>query len=74
MSSKQTGSVKFFNEAKGFGFIKPDHQGRDIFVHASAVRDSNIDFLREGDRVEFDTKPDRKPEKGPQAVNLRVLA
>lgn len=68
-----TGTVKFFNETKGFGFIAPDDGSKDVFVHATALRNAGIDELGEGDKVEFDTEPSRKEGKGPQAINLRVL-
>ena len=66
---RQTGIVKFFNQAKGFGFITPDQGGKDIFVHISAVERSRIAGLDEGMRVSFETEPD-KHGKGPKAVNL----
>lgn len=63
------GTVKFFNETKGFGFITPDGGGKDVFVHASAVERAGLRTLREGQRVTFDTEADTR---GPKAVNLRV--
>ena len=48
------GTVKFFNTAKGFGFIEPDGGGKDIFVHASALETAGIRMLNEGDRVSFE--------------------
>lgn len=74
MSGRQTGVCKFFNEQKGFGFIKPDNGEKDVFVHISALQKASLDELREGDKIEFDTEPSRKEGKGPQAINLRVLA
>lgn len=65
-----TGTVKFFNNDKGFGFIKPDDGGRDVFVHISAVTNSGIGQLVEGQRVSFDVEPDSRG-KGPKAVNLK---
>lgn len=73
-NGKQCGLVKFFNETKGFGFIAPDGGGKDVFVHMTAVTKSELHTLHEGDRVEFDTEPSKKEGKGPQAINLRVLA
>jgi CspA family cold shock protein len=63
------GTVKFFNETKGFGFITPDGGGKDVFVHASAVERAGMRTLREGQRVTFDTEADAR---GPKAVNLRT--
>lgn len=71
---KQQGVVKFFSDSKGFGFIKPDNGDKDVFVHVSALVKCNIDILHENDKVEFDTEPSRKEGKGPQAINIRVLA
>lgn len=67
----QGGTVKFFNAEKGYGFIKPDDGGRDIFVHITAVERSGLADLAEGQRIEFDVEPDKKG-KGPKAVNLVV--
>ena len=67
----QQGSVKFFNPEKGYGFIKPDDGGRDIFVHITAVEQANLTTLNEGQRVTFEIEPDKKG-KGPKAVNLKV--
>lgn len=66
----QTGTVKFFNNDKGFGFIKPDGGAKDVFVHISAVQASGMSELAEGQKVTFDVEPDRMG-KGPKAVNLR---
>ena len=65
----QTGAIKFFNPEKGYGFIKPDDGGRDIFVHITAVEQAGLKTLAEGARVSFDIEPDKKG-KGPKAVNL----
>lgn len=67
----QSGTVKFFNAEKGYGFIKPDDGGVDIFVHVSAVTRSGLSTLSEGEHVSFDVEPDRKG-KGPKAVNITV--
>ncbi len=64
-----TGTVKFFNRDKGFGFIVPESGGSDIFVHISAVQASGLQGLDEGQKVSFDTEPDKRG-KGPKAVNL----
>ncbi len=60
------GTVKFFNKAKGFGFITPDGGGKDVFVHMSALRDE----IREGDKVTYDVE---QGQKGPAAVNVKVV-
>ncbi|WP_180897548.1 cold-shock protein [Martelella soudanensis] len=67
----ETGTVKFFNTDKGYGFIKPDNGGADIFVHISAVQSSGLTGLSENQKVSYDTEPDRRG-KGPKAVNLQV--
>lgn len=61
-----TGTVKFFNESKGFGFIKSDDSNEDIFVHKSGLNG----YIQENDRVEFDVEEGRR---GPNAVNVKVL-
>lgn len=66
-----TGTVKFFNESKGFGFITPDDGAKDVFVHVSALEASGLRSLSDGQKVEFDVEPDRMG-KGPKAVNLRT--
>ncbi|WP_295896774.1 cold-shock protein [uncultured Bartonella sp.] len=69
----QTGEVKFFNNDKGFGFIKPDDGGADIFVHISAVQASGLTGLNDGQKVSFETEPDRRG-KGPKAVNITIVS
>jgi len=64
-----TGTVKFFNNDKGFGFIRPDDGSRDVFVHISAVTESGLGTLNEGQRISFEVEPDKRG-KGPKAVNL----
>ncbi|GAB4002279.1 cold-shock protein [Glycomyces albus] len=64
------GTVKWFNAEKGFGFIAPDENGPDIFVHFSAISGSGYRSLEENQRVEFDVE---QGQKGPQAANLRAL-
>lgn len=68
----QQGTIKFYNAEKGYGFIKPDDGGRDIFVHVTAVEASGIGSLTEGQRVNFDIEPDKKG-KGPKAVDLKLI-
>ncbi len=62
-----TGTVKFFNTTKGFGFISPEGGGKDVFVHATAVEQAGMRSLSEGQRVTFDIQPDAR---GSKAVNL----
>ncbi len=70
---RQTGTVKFFNQTKGFGFITPDQGGKDVFVHVTAVERSGLGTLDEGMRVSFETEPDKRG-KGPKAVDLQAVA
>jgi CspA family cold shock protein len=63
-----TGSVKWFNEAKGFGFISQDDGGKDVFVHFSAIQGSGFRTLAEGQKVTFDIQ---EGPKGPQAANVQ---
>ena len=65
-----TGTVKWFNDDKGFGFITPDDQGKDLFVHHSAIQGSGFKSLAEGAKVEYESQPS---DKGPKAVNVRPL-
>jgi len=67
----QTGIVKFFNADKGYGFIKPDNGGPDIFVHISALQASGLATLAENQKVTYETEPDRRG-KGPKAVDLAI--
>lgn len=64
------GTVKWFNPAKGFGFIQPDDGQKDVFVHVSAVEHSGIGTLQEGQRVSFDLERDRQGRAA--AVNLKT--
>ena len=57
------GTVKFYNEQKGFGFIAPDNGGKDVFVHATALERAGMNSLHEGQKVSFDTAEDRRTGK-----------
>lgn len=57
------GTVKFYNEQKGFGFIAPDNGGNDVFVHATALERAGMHSLSEGQKVSFDTQEDRRTGK-----------
>lgn len=63
------GTVKFFNESKGYGFIAPETGGNDAFVHISAVEQAGMQTLRENQRVSYDLQEDRRGKMA--AVNLR---
>jgi len=65
-----TGTVKWFNDEKGFGFIKPADGGKDLFVHHSAIQMGGYKSLKEGQQVEFEV---RQGPKGLQAANIRVI-
>jgi CspA family cold shock protein len=58
-----TGTVKFYNSQKGFGFIQPDGGGKDVFVHATALERAGMQSLVEGQKVSFDTQEDRRTGK-----------
>jgi cold shock protein len=66
-----TGTVKFFNGAKGFGFITPDEGGKDVFVHATALEAADIRTLNEGDRVSFELEDDKKGSGKKQAGQIK---
>ena len=66
-----TGTVKFYNGQKGFGFIQPDNGGKDVFVHATALERAGIRNLVEGQEVSFDIEEDRRTGKA-SASNLRT--
>jgi CspA family cold shock protein len=60
-----TGTVKFFNETKGFGFITPDQGGKEVFVHVTGLQDE----IREGDSVTYEVEDGKK---GPSAINVKI--
>ena len=70
MSNKSTGSVKWFNEEKGFGFISQDNGEADVFVHFRAIMGDGFKTLAEGQKVEFDVE---QGQKGLQAANVVAL-
>ena len=65
-----TGTVKWFSDEKGFGFITPDEGGKDLFVHHSAIQSSGFRTLAEGARVSYDAE---QGPKGPAAVNVTTI-
>jgi len=68
--SKIKGSVKWFNESKGFGFITPEDGSKDVFVHFSAIQSNGFKTLNEGQQVEFEIT---EGAKGPSAANVMTL-
>jgi cold shock protein len=68
--SMHTGTVKWFNDDKGFGFITPDDGGQDLFVHQSAIVGEGFRSLSEGAKVSFDSE---EGDKGPRAVNVQTV-
>ncbi|HSV24275.1 MAG TPA: cold-shock protein [Xanthobacteraceae bacterium] len=67
-----TGTVKFYSDQRGFGFIQPDNGEKDVFVHATALERAGINNLREGQKVRFDTRSD--PRNGKVAVGTLEIA
>ena len=70
--SMTTGTVKWFNPAKGFGFIEPDGGGEDAFVHISAVEQAGLSTLQEGQKVNFELQPGRNGKSS--AENLTIAS
>jgi CspA family cold shock protein len=69
--STQTGTVKWFNDSKGFGFITPDDGGKDLFAHFREIRGQGFRSLEENQRVQFEVK---QGDKGPMAADIRPVA
>lgn len=66
------GTVKWFNEEKGFGFIADDNGSGDVFVHFSAIQTDGYKTLAEGQKVTYDTEPDPKDSRKLRAINVRI--
>lgn len=66
----KTGKIKWFNDAKGFGFVTPDDGSKDVFVHFSSIQGEGFKSLAEGDKIEFEVQ---ESEKGPKAANVRKI-
>lgn len=70
---KITGTVKFFNHTKGYGFIAPEDGSKDVFVHASALERSGLGPLNDGDKVTFEIEDDPRG-RGKQAANIEMAS
>ena len=68
----QEGTVKWFSDEKGYGFISPDDGGEDLFVHSTDIEGSGFRSLQEGERVAYEAAP--QGTRGPRAVNVRKLS
>ena len=66
-----TGTVKWYNETKGYGFIQPDNGGKDVFVHATALERAGMRSLKDGQKVTYEVEADRRTGKD-SAVDLKV--
>ena len=66
----KTGKIKWFNDAKGFGFVTPDDGSKDVFVHFSSIQGEGFKSLTEGDKIEFEVQ---ESDKGPKAANVRKV-
>ena len=69
--ARVNGTVKFFNHARGFGFIQPEDGSKDVFVHATALERAGISAINEGDKVSFEIEDDRRG-RGKQAANVQL--
>ncbi len=67
-----TGTVKWYNETKGYGFIQPDNGGKDVFVHATALERAGLRGLAEGQKISYDVESDRRTGKE-SAANLKTV-
>ena len=70
---RQLGTVKFYNDQKGYGFITPDDGGKDVFVHVTAIERSGVGPLAEGARISFDTEPDPRDSSRKRAVRVALV-
>jgi CspA family cold shock protein len=68
-----TGTVKWFNATKGYGFITPENGDKDIFVHIRAVQSSGMNDLAEGQKIRFEIQDDKRDNNRKSAVNLEAL-
>ncbi|MEM7621100.1 MAG: cold shock domain-containing protein [Pseudomonadota bacterium] len=68
---RKNGTIKFFNHSKGYGFISPDDGEKDVFLHVSALETSGSTALDEGERISFETEPDKRG-RGQQAINIEM--
>lgn len=69
---RQNGTIKFFNHSKGYGFVTPDDGSKDVFVHITALENSGLPALDEGQKISFETEQDQRG-KGPQAVSIQLM-
>ena len=70
MAERKTGTVKWFNATKGYGFITPDEGDKDAFIHISAVQAAGLDGLAEGQRISFDLQPGRDGKEAAEGISL----
>lgn len=68
---RRTGTIKFFNVSRGFGFVTPDEGGKDVFIHITALERSGLPALDEGTKVTFEVEEDRRG-RGPQATSVEL--